>query len=275
MTALRVELRKALAGRTFTWAIIAALALVGFMALVPALISTSGDITEYVTESNGLKTLAEPLRSYLYSAAARVGYVVPFVLGSLAVGVEWREHTMGRSIIGAGGPSGLVVAKVVTVGLQSAGIGVLVSLVDGGLVAAVLHGRGLDAGLGDSAVQGILVRTPLVFLVWGIIGVGLALIIRSQAANLAVVFAFFLFIEPTLTNLANESPSFSGIGRFLPGAASLSLAWPPESSGPAQTTGGVTAALSWPAGGAVLLGYAALVVLIGYLVRFRRMDIDA
>jgi hypothetical protein len=57
--------------------------------------------------------------------------------------------------------------------------------------------------------------------------------------------------------------------KYLPGAASDALVGASVfSASAAQTGGGET--LEWWAGGLVLLGYAAVLVIVGYLVSWRR-----
>src|SRR5690606_14264331 len=123
----------------------------------------------------------------------------------------------------------------------------------------------------DSGVLGVLVRSVPVHVLWALLGAGLGALIRNQVATLAVVFLFALAIEPTLTSLGNENLALNGFLRYLPGAASMSLAWPPEGS---DTRGdGAVAALGWESGGLVLAAYAVVLVVLGYLLTFRDRDL--
>lgn len=262
MHAVDLEFRKTFT--TNTWWILALLAVV----LVAALSSV---IAVNVLGGDGGEASDDTMLKYTYSFAARTAYVFPFLFGALLITNEYRHRTLGRSLLLAGSRGRLYGAKIAVTTVYCLALGAVCASLNGGAVAAVLRAQDLDPALGDPDVRGVLVRTVAVFVLWGLLGLGLGALVRNQVATVVVVLAFTVFIEPTLTSLANENVDVNTIGRYLPGAASMSLAWPPEGS--VSRGEGSAASLGWLAGGLVLAAYAMVLVVVGYLARIRARDI--
>ncbi|ANJ25626.1 ABC transporter permease [Agromyces aureus] len=260
---LRVETTKAVT--TPAWwilAIVLAVVLGGFSVL--SSYNVAGGIAASGGDPSGLPV------NYLYSVPARMGYLVPLLFGTLIVTAEYRHRTIARSLLAMPSRGLTMIAKSSTAlgfGLFFGAIGALIALI---AVGGVLAALGQPTYLDDPETSGVVLRTPLVFVLWALIGVGLGFLVRSQTIAIVVVLAFTLILEPVLTTVSGENEWFRSFGRFLPGSASMSIAWPP----PSTLDGSMVANLDWWQGSLVLLGYAVAVLVLGYFIGFRNRDVE-
>ena len=260
---VRVETTKALTTPAW-WVLVVVLTVVlgGFSVL--SSYNVAGGIAASGGDPSGLPV------NYLYSVPARMGYLVPLLFGTLIVTAEYRHRTLARSLLAMPSRGLTVVAKSSTAigfGLLFGLVGALIALL---AVAGVLTAIGEPTYLDDPETSGVVLRTPLVFVIWALIGVGLGFLVRSQVIAVVAVLAFTLIFEPVLTTISSENEWFRSFGRFLPGSASMSIAWPPPSTLDSSTV----AHLDWWQGALVLLGYAVVLLVLGYFIGFRKRDID-
>jgi len=272
MKSIRVEWMKTRSTRTW-WLL--ALAAVTFVALIGSVVArnVTASPMEAVTHlAEGQLHLAETPLHYLYSFAARSGYVFPFLFGALLVTNEYRYRTISQSLLLTPTRRAFMAGKLSVAAASGAVLGILCAGIGALCTAAMLSSQGLASELTTAPIVGILSRTILVYTLWALIGAALGTLVRHQAATISTVLIFTLFVEPTLTSLGNESTSLNTALKFLPGAASLSLAWPPTGS-TARGVGQAAESLGWWQGGVILLAYASASAALGYLVRLRREDI--
>jgi hypothetical protein len=102
--------------------------------------------------------------------------------------------------------------------------------------------------------------------VWGVIGVGLGVVVPSQVASMVIVLAFTQFVEPLLRFAAAFTQVTADIGKFLPGAASDALVG--ASFFTLASPGGAVLE-SWQ-GGLVLLAYGLIATAGGYFTSWKR-----
>lgn len=272
MTTLGIEWRKT--SSTTTWWLIGlcGLAFVALIGTVVATNITSAAPEDMLVTVGGQTHLVDTPLQYLYSFAGRSGYMFPFLFGALLATNEYRHHTISRSLLMSRSRWSYYTGKISIGVLVGVAYGVLCAAVGGATTALVLSSRGFATDLGSAAVQGILLRTLLAYGLWALLGVGLGSLVRNQVVTIVVVFVFTLFIEPTLTSLGNEQASLNAVLKYFPGAASLSLVWPPMGDSN-RGMGLALESLGWWQGGLVLFGYAAVLATAGYLVALRRRDI--
>lgn len=223
-----------------------------------------------VLDSGGTEDVA---RDYLFSFAGRSAYFAPFLLGALIVTNDFAHSTVWMSVVWFKTRAGIVVAKAAAAALLSALLGVIAVAVS----FAVIHNGYMAAGMDSPALSAPMVamgaRTVIAFVIWGVFGVGLGLLLRSQVAAILVVFGIALFIEPVLTSLANENEAFATVGKFFPGAANWSVVWPVDMSGDTNALGAIGgAALELPAAVLTLTLYAVAACVTGYLTGFRTRE---
>lgn len=209
----------------------------------------------------------EDLAATLYSAATTVGYVFPLLIGTLMVTGEFRHKTLTPTFL-ATPRRGLVLWAKMLVGAM---LGVIYGVV--GVAASVggsagfLAGYGLETELTSPAMWAQFGRMLLAYVLWVLIGIGIGALVRNQVGAIVGVLVFTQFLEPVARQAALFVDGLADIIRFLPGAASDALV---GASVYSIGAAGSSTPLEWWAGGAVLLGYAAVLVLLGHLFSWRR-----
>jgi ABC-2 type transport system permease protein len=208
------------------------------------------------------------LAATLYSTATAVGYVFPLLIGTLMVTAEFRHKTLTPTFL-ATPRRGLVLwAKLlvgVLLGVLYGVVGVAASV---GASAGFLAGQGLDTELTSPDIWAQFGRMLLAYVLWVLIGIGVGALVRNQVGAIVGVLVFTQFLEPVGRAAASLVDGLGEFTQYLPGAASDALV------GASVFSMGVpadsAATLEWWAGGAVLLGYAVVLVLLGHLVSWRR-----
>ncbi|SEM76362.1 hypothetical protein SAMN05216281_101405 [Cryobacterium luteum] len=240
--------------------------LAGGLAALFAGIQT-GVISPDAVNTGGGPTDFGSLPPLIYSFASSVGYVFPVLLGALATTGEFRHQTLTPTFL-ATPRRGLVLgAKTATLILIGAGFGVVALAASVGIGGGVLSAFGVDALLLDSQTWLLIARTLLAMGLWAAIGVGLGVLVPNQVASIVIVLAFTQFVEPLLRLAASFLEVTAKIGNFLPGAASDALV---GASVFTMASPAGTPPLDWWQGGLVLLGYALVATVIGYVVSWKK-----
>ena len=185
----------------------------------------------------------------------------------LAATGEFRHATLTPTFLATPRRGLVLLAKVKVLVIFGAVFGVIAWAATIAAGAATLGAAGLPTGLDSSDTWALAGRGILAMALWASIGVGLGTLVTSQVATIVIVLAFTQFVEPLLCLAAGFIPATADIARFLPGAASDALV-----GASFFTINGSTQAdaLDWWAGGLVLLGYAVVLTVLGYLVSWRR-----
>lgn len=208
------------------------------------------------------------LSDLLYSTATAIGYVFPLLVGTLMVTSEFRHKTLTPTFLATPRRGRALAAKVAVGILLGMLLGVVGVLASAGVSAGVLAAAGLDTRLGESDTWALLGRMILAFVLWTLIGVGVGALVRNQVGAIVGVLVFTQFLEPVARAAASFVDGLDAVTRYLPGAASDALV----GASVFAVAGGAGAAdpLAWWAGGAVLLGVAVVVLVIGYATSWRR-----
>lgn len=212
---------------------------------------------------------AAMLPPLIYSLASAVGYIFPLLIGTLLVTGEFRHKTLTPTFLATPRRGIALTGKVAAGVVMGALYGALALIATVGPGAGALAAFGLDTGLGASDTWALLGRVLLSFAVWVLVGIGVGTLVRNQVAAVVGVIAFTQFIEPILRTAAALVDGLTDVIRFLPGAASDTLVGASVYSTFTGSTSG-SEPLAWWIGGLVLLGYALLTLVLGYLVSWRR-----
>ncbi len=212
---------------------------------------------------------AEGLPAILYSTATAIGYVFPLLLGTLAVTGELRHQTLTPTFLATPKRGKVLAAKLVVMAIFGALYGIVAVLAAVGPGAAILSIDDGVTGLDDGDLWAMFARIVLAMALWAIIGVGVGALIPNQVAAIVVVLAFTQFIEPILRTVAAFVDWAANIGDYLPGAAGDTLAGASIFTALGMSAG-ETPALEWWHGGFLLLAYALVATVVGYLVSWRR-----
>jgi ABC-type transport system involved in multi-copper enzyme maturation permease subunit len=254
---------------TAMWWILAIVLLVyvGFTAAVLGFVFTAS-ATGAIGGANGPRIPEADLPPILYSTATAVGYVFPLLIGTLMVTSEFRHKTLTPTFL-ATPRRGLVLwAKILVGALLGVVYGVIGVIGAVAPSAAFLAGYGVDTGFSSSDTWAMFGRMLLAYVLWVFIGIGVGALVRNQVGAIVGVLVFTQFLEPVARAAAAFVEGMDSFTKYLPGAASDALVGASVfSASAAQTGGGET--LEWWAGGLVLLGYAAVLVIVGYLVSWR------
>jgi hypothetical protein len=217
--------------------------------------------------ADGQSVPVQLLPSVIYSVASSLGYVFPLLIGALLVTGEFRHKTLTPTFLATPrrgiALGGKVVAGIV-MGVLYAAVAIVAAVAPG---AGLLAAFGVDTQLSQSETWALLGRMAIGLILWVLVGIGVGTAVRNQVAAVVGVLAFTQFIEPILRTVGAFVDGVSDITRYLPGAASDALV----GASVFTTLGGATGTgLEWWAGGLVLLGYAAVFLVLGWLVSWRR-----
>lgn len=263
--ASRSELKKQFS--TSMWWVLALvlLAYVGFTAA--GLAAAFGASASGSLPGSGPAMPEDMLPPLIYTLATSVGYVFPVLVGTLLVTGEFRHKTLTPTFLATprrGIALGAKILAGVAVGAVYAVIGVVAAVGPG---AGVLSLFGVPTRLDDGDVLAIIGRMLVASVLWALVGVGIGTLVRNQVAAVVGVIAFTQFLEPILRMIGGFVGAIEPVTRFLPGASSDALVGASLYSALAAPG---AAPLPWWAGGLVLLAYAAVTIVVGFLVSWRR-----
>lgn len=190
-------------------------------------------------------------------SAASFSTVLAFVIGIVAVTMEWRHGTVTRTFLGEPRRERVLVAKELFILLLGAALAVLaIALV---LAIAVpwlaVDGSSFETG----GTVGYALRLVASTMLWGALGVGVGAVVHSQTPALVGSILWVLLGESLVTALLGLVDAET-IGDYLPGRALSAF----DGSEP----GGLS---MWPAG-AVGVAWVVGLALLGAL-RIAREDV--
>ncbi len=209
------------------------------------------------------------LAPLVYSMTTATGYVFPIIFGALSITSEVRHRTLGTVFLATPHRSVVLAAKAVAGLLVGALYGVVGLIGSVGAGAPVLAANGQQTLLDDGDTWLLLGRIVLAMAIWGLVGVGLGVLIPSQIGSIITILAFTQFVEPILRTAAAFVDGLAEIGRFLPGAAGDALVGASFFTMFAGADAG-PAPLEWWQGGLVLAAYAVVFGAIGAVTTWRR-----
>lgn len=179
------------------------------------------------------------------------------LIGLMAMTSEFRHGTIRAAFLFTPARTRVVIAKVLASIGVGLGFGLLGSSLSIGVGVAMIRARGYDVLIDSGDVRRLLLGTMLMSALWAAAGVGLGALVRNQVAAIVGLFAWVFVVEILLFQY------LPGVGRYAPGAAGTAMT--------GDTVGDSSISLlSAPAGGAVLAGYAIVLVAAGALVTSRR-----
>ncbi len=202
---LRSEARKALATSTVSW-------------LLPltAVVGVVGTLAPLVASSPGTDPLSDDgLQQAMHGAAA--GATLVIVAGIVGTAGEWRFGQSTQTFLTTPRRSHVLLAK----GLVHLAIGSIYGIAAGVAATAAAWGwyrsNGHTLPLERSAVWLTLLGCLAVSALFGVLGVAIGAIARSQTTAIVGVLGWHVLIEPTLFT---ASPT---VFRWSPGMASFAL----------------------------------------------------
>lgn len=246
---VRAELIKLRSVRMPLWLLLTASGLVILLVLVTV---PSGE-----SSGDALSLHDSDLLARVVGVSAAGGWIVLVVLGILAFTQEFRFGTATSTFLTTPIRRRVLLAKALALAVTGLAFAAATITLSVALSAVIIDARGgtlVWSGQFAAVVAGAIA----VMTIYGPIGVALGALIRNQIAAIVGALIWLLVVEGLLVTLL---PS---IGRWMPGGATAGLL----QEGRAATTHG--ALLPAWAGGLVLLGYAAIIGLLGSIVALQR-----
>jgi ABC-2 type transport system permease protein len=176
------------------------------------------------------------------------------LLGILGMAGEFRHQTVTQTFLVTPDRGRVVAAKLVAYPLAGITLALSVLAFTAALATAWLAAKGITPSFLDARLGRVLLGAVLAAGLCGLVGVGVAALVRNQVAALVGVAVWVLLVEGLLMSLLN-APS---LGKWLPSAAAVALTNP----GGAQ--------LSRLAGTLLLAGYALTLAVAGIRLVVRR-----
>jgi ABC-2 type transport system permease protein len=176
------------------------------------------------------------------------------LLGILGMAGEFRHQTVTQTFLVTPDRGRVVAAKLVAYPLAGIALALSILAFTAALATAWLAAKGITPSLLDVRLGRVLLGAVLAAGLCGLVGVGVAALVRNQVAALVGVVVWVLLVEGLLMSLLH-APSMA---RWLPSAAAAALTNP----GGGQ--------LSRLAGALLLAGYALALALVGTRLVVRR-----
>ena len=170
---------------------------------------------------------------------------------------EFRHRTAVTTFLAEPNRLRVVSAKLIAAALTGAIVGLLAEALSAAAAAIALSAHHVPLAWGQPGVLGTVTAVPLLAALYGMLGVGLGLLLRHTAAALGLALMWAFVIEGIIPALIREP----GIIRWLPEAAANAVL---HGASPGTATLSVGAAL------AVLVGYAAVLACAGAALTARR-----
>jgi ABC-2 type transport system permease protein len=170
---------------------------------------------------------------------------------------EFRHRTSVTTFLGEPNRLRIVSAKLVSAGLSGGAVGLLAEALGAATSAAALSAHHVPLHWSQPGVLGAVAAVPLLAALYGVLGVGLGLLLRNTAAAVGLALMWAFVAEGIVPALVREP----GIVRWLPEAAANAVL---HGASPAATTLPAGVAL------AVLAGYAAVLAGAGTALTARR-----
>lgn len=208
----------------------------------------------------------------IYSAGIQFGYMLALVIGVLSMGQEFRHKTISNTFLAGPRRHQVILAKVIAL------VVILVVNAVAHIAGAVLGGGILlstadlplvpDAG-GLAQTFGLM---ALILVVWGLIGLGLGVLITNQVAALFLGIAITLIVEPLVALAFSFFDGVDVLAKYFPSQATTATLSVFDGVDPAlaEAMGAGGDQLTWWAGAVTLLCYAVVMTLIGLLLTRRR-----
>ncbi|HUJ56738.1 MAG TPA: ABC transporter permease [Gaiellaceae bacterium] len=237
---IRAELLKIRSTRTTLGLVVGMIGLIVLFALLSGLLTKAPNLA---TSEDQRGILDVGSTAGLFSALA----------GVMLITSEYRHGTIKPTFLFDPRRSRVLAAKAIAGLLAGIALGLVGVALGFGIGALALHTRGIPFALTGAQTALLIGGALAAVALWGVIGVAVGAIVRSQVGTIIGLLAWGLIIDNLLFAFV---PS---VGRYSPNRAENALE-------------GLTAAHLLPAaaGGAVLLAWAAALTIAGILATARR-----
>ena len=191
----------------------------------------------------------------VYGAGYQSGYLLVLVLGIIIGAVDLRHGTATQTFLATPKRGRVISAKMVVAAIAGVGYGVVAQVTTIAVAAPVILLRGAQLQLTNTdVVRSFVLGVPGIAL-WGVIGVALGTLLRSQIAAILVAITY-IFVGDLLLAGALSLAGLEQAVAYTPNNASSAI------------VGGFTGfeLLDWWQGILVLLAYGLVIAFLGWLI---------
>ena len=240
----------------------------GTSSTTPADVGSDDGLTTGQTEQVRAAAEAINIAANVYTSGQFLGLLIVMLLGAIVVTNENFHQTATTTFLTTPRRESVILAKLAAAALLGLGFWAVTTVLN--LIAGplVLDSLGVGLLLGEPAIWRAIALNGLAYGLWAVLGVGAGVLIRSQIGATITLTAVYVvgFFAANLLFFLLVAKFGDGIGKLavlVPSSASALMVAGSELPGnPAR----------W-VGGAVLIGYAVLMGLVGTMLT-RRRDIS-
>jgi len=244
------EFRKLFSTRLWLWLLVSAMGLTALYASLLIGFSEDPDtVTAPLTSPEGQRTL--------FAVAAGGANTLVAVLAAIGITGEFRHKTATATFLATPRRGRVVAAKLVTYALVGVAYGAACLIVVTAIAVPWLAAKDIEVGLLDNGLPGTYAGVIADIAIFGLLGVGLGVLLRNQVATVVGLLVYRFVAEPILTGI----PALDSWTTYLPGSASAALT---------QVSLTTQEYLRAWEGGLVLAGYGLLLAAAGALFSMRR-----
>jgi ABC-2 type transport system permease protein len=176
------------------------------------------------------------------------------LLGIIGITAEYRHLTITPTFLATPRRNRVVIAKLATYFLVGVGYAVVGALVLAAISLPWLSARHIEIEYTANHLPQVLLATMLGVAIYGLLGVGLGVLIRNQVAAVVLLLVEVFVIESLLANLPWTRDH---LAKWLPGQAASALS---------ETYSQNTTLLEPWQGGLLLVGYGLAFALLGMVL---------
>lgn len=151
---------------------------------------------------------------------------IVLVLAILGLAGEFQHKTITQTFLVTPRRSAVVVAKLVTSAVVGAALGTLALVVTLMVVVPWLLANAVEVSIFDADLAGTMAGIVTSTALYGVLGAGVAALVRNQTAAVAAAVLWVMGIEGILMSLLQTLEPGLGddVGKWLPGGAAAALA---------------------------------------------------
>ncbi len=235
---IHAELLKLRTTRMLWWATAGMAATVG-LAVATAILTAGGDTGHDLATAEGVRNVF---------SAAGAGTLIVLLLGNVVMTGERQHHTVTQTVLSTPARHRVVAAKMAATAMASAGLAVAASALTLLIALPWLTAESVKVAPLSGGVAGVLAGSIGATVLYGVIGVAVGAVVRSQLAAVALSLVWTLAVEALLVALLPK------VGRWLPGGAADALGQVPTPRGGLLPVWG---------GAALLVAYVVGAALVG------------
>lgn len=208
----------------------------------------------------------------IYTGGIQFAYMLALVIGVLSMGQEFRHKTVSGTFLSGPRRHQVVLSKVIAL-IAIVAVNAVAHLAGALLGGGILLGTAGEALFPEPArLLQTAALVVLILIVWGLIGLGLGVLLTNQVAALFIGIAFTLIVEPLVAFGLTFVDGGDAFARFFPSQAATATLDLFSGVDPAiaQMMGSSGDQLPWWGGALTLLAYALIMTVIGVWLTRRR-----